>query len=73
MTNTNPIEKSIDNAILVEEMAIPLYSQYFESALFWSGLPEEKIDYIKHSMEKLVHDSKEHVILLNKVKNIIKK
>lgn len=36
------IIRMINESIIEEELAIPLYSSHIEQALFWSGLTEKK-------------------------------
>ncbi len=61
----------IREAIVKEELAIPVYDSHISAALFWSGLPEEVQREILAGLETLTHDSAGHVQLLRKVEAIV--
>lgn len=61
----------VDEAVLKEEMALPVYSSHISSALFWSGLPEEKQKFIIESLEILERESLGHVQAFKRVKEIL--
>ncbi len=62
------IEK-INQAILFEDEAIPIYSKHIESTLFWSGLNDECQQKIKETLDVFIRETQKHVKLLERVKN----
>lgn len=62
--------RQIDQAILKEEMALPVYTTHISSAVFWSGLPEKFQKEISQKLQILHDDSLRHVAMLEEVKNI---
>jgi hypothetical protein len=62
--------REIEDAILKEETAIPIYASHIKAAIFWSGLPADKQEKIKNGLEILLKDSRGHVYLLREVKKI---
>lgn len=66
------IEK-IDEAIVAEELAIPLYTAHIKQSFFWSDLSQDKQKKITLGLKTLEKDSKNHVKLLKKVKKIYSK
>ena len=65
--------REIEDAILKEETAIPIYASHIKAAMFWSGLPDAKQEKIKAGLEVLLKDSRGHVYLLREVKKIYNK
>lgn len=63
--------KLLDESIVVEELAIPIYSEHLDSALFWSGFKSEITDEIKKTLLKIANESKEHIRIIQKLKNKI--
>ncbi|MFZ4631795.1 MAG: hypothetical protein ACOYL8_01140 [Patescibacteria group bacterium] len=66
------IEK-INEAMIKEELAIPLYVSHIQQSLFWSGLSKKKQETIIIGLKTLAAESKMHVTYLNKVLDIYKK
>jgi hypothetical protein len=64
---------NLDDSIVIEELAVPIYRKHFDSALFWSGLKEEDVKIIKTKLNTLIDESLEHVEILKKLKEIVKK
>ena len=58
-------------AIVKEELAIPVYDSHISASLFWSGLSEEVRRKILEGLQTLTHDSAGHVLLLQRVEAII--
>lgn len=70
-TVTDPnVLKELDDAIVQEELALPVYASHIKAAMFWSGLPAEKQEQIRAGLEILLNDSIGHVHLLKRVKRI---
>lgn len=64
------VSKLIDEAIINEEAAIPIYASHIKAAMFWSGLPDKKQEKIRAGLEVLLKDSRGHVSLLKEVKKL---
>ena len=60
----------IREAIVGEELAIPLYASHIQQTLFWSGVPKQKQEKIIEGLKILERDSKGHVLLLREVEKI---
>ncbi|MGM0442210.1 MAG: hypothetical protein ACQEQC_07310 [Elusimicrobiota bacterium] len=65
------ILKKIDEAIITEEKAVPIYAKHLESTLFWSDMPEEYRERIKKLFEKLKEESLGHKGKLEYIKKKI--
>ncbi|MFC1693106.1 hypothetical protein ACFL1R_06345 [Candidatus Latescibacterota bacterium] len=65
------IIRKIDDAILMEDSAIPIYSKHIKSTLFWSGLNDEFQKRIKETLDFLTEESQKHVFLLERVKKLL--
>lgn len=65
------ILKKIDEAIITEEKAIPIYAKHLESTLFWSDMLEEYAEKIKKLFQKLKKESLGHKGKLEYIKKII--
>ncbi|MFA6161384.1 MAG: hypothetical protein WCT54_05120 [Patescibacteria group bacterium] len=65
--------QEIENAIVKEELAVPIYSSHIKVAMFWSGLPQAKQDKIVAGLEILLSESINHVRMLRRVKRIYKR
>lgn len=72
-TLTNKILAKIDQGIIIEETAVPIYKEHLETALFWSGMPEEIQRQITTYLNILVDDSEKHIVILKRIKEIITK
>lgn len=70
---TNKILAKINQGIIIEETAIPIYKEHLETALFWSGMPEEIQNQIITYLNILVDDSQKHITILKRIKEIISK
>ena len=68
----DPVLVAIGEAIVREEMAVPLYTSHISAALFWSGLPEETQAKIIDGLKLLARESLWHIRLLRKVERIYK-
>ncbi len=65
--------QKIKEAIIKEELAMPLYVSHIEQTLFWSGLPNEKQKKIIRYLKILESESKYHIKMLKKLeKNYLK-
>ena len=70
--STTEILKELDEAVMKEEEALPVYASHIQSILFWSGLPPEKQQRVRESLAILLRDSAGHVKLLGRVKALYK-
>lgn len=67
------IIKKIDEAILTEEKAIPIYMKHIESTMYWSELKEKDRINIRNVFVQLKEDSLKHIEFLNRIKEILEK
>jgi len=66
----NKILDTIQEAMVREELAVPVYTSHIKASLFWSGLDLEKQQRIIEVLEILARESEGHVFLLKRVKEI---
>lgn len=69
--NKEDILKKIDEAILTEEKAMPIYTKHIGNTLFWSGLSKETQNKIKDTFLKLKQESSKHINQLEAAKKLI--
>lgn len=60
----------INDAIIKEELAVPLYTSHIEQTLFWSGLEKSKQAKMIRGLKTLVKDSRGHAAALRKIMEI---
>lgn len=70
MEKPDAVLKKIDEAVVREELAVPIYTSHIAAALFWSGLPEKKKTEIIQGLKLLAKESQWHIILLKKVRHL---
>jgi hypothetical protein len=70
VVDTKQVLDKIKEAIVAEELAIPLYTSHIKQAFFWSNISKEKQEKIIEGLTVLEKDSSEHVKLLKEVKKI---
>ena len=66
------VKELINDSIITEELAIPIYEQHLESSLFWSPFSGEEKDYILASLKKLIIESRGHIKILLQLTKILK-
>lgn len=59
--------REINNAIVKEELAVPLYTSHIEQTLFWSGLSKDKQVKMIQGLKILTRESKAHSLALKKI------
>ena len=72
-TEKNFILNSLKEAMIKEELAIPLYSSHIEQTLFWSGLPMKKQKVIIDTLKTLEKESEIHAQIFQKILKIYSK
>lgn len=65
------IIQELDAAILMEEMAIPVYSSHLASTVGRIGVSEENSQRIIDDLTVLETESKKHITMLKKVREIL--
>jgi len=65
--------KLIEDSIITEELAIPIYKKHLSSAIFWSGFKDDDAKIIKDDLELLTQESRQHIIILNKLRKILER
>ena len=68
MASSDAVLKKIDEAIVREELAVPIYTSHISAALFWSGVSDAKKKTIIQDLKLLTRESKAHIALLKKVR-----
>jgi len=72
MKNFEKNMAKINEAIAVEEMAVPIYASHLRAAFSWSGLQPDVQKKIIKGLKILSRESLGHVRLLRKVRRIYK-
>ena len=65
--NRDFIIDTLKEAMVKEELAIPLYSSHIEQALFWSGLSAKKQKLIIDNLRILERESEIHAQSFRKI------
>ena len=60
--------KMLDDAIALEDRAIPVYSRHLKTALFWSGLPPEEREHLRIQLNVLEKESLKHIEALGRLR-----
>jgi hypothetical protein len=60
-------------AMVKEELAIPLYTSHIEQTLFWSGLPAKKQEKIIENLKTLEKESEIHARVFQQILKIYNK
>ncbi|NTU69391.1 hypothetical protein HGB13_00985 [bacterium] len=71
MNKKHKIIAMLNEAVMTEEDAIPIYGKHLETAIFWSGIDPKKEELIRKYMDILINDTRRHVIMFSKIKNIL--
>ena len=59
--------KLLQEALIVEEKAVPIYNSHLRSVVFWAGLDENKAARIREVLGVLAEESKHHELMVKKV------
>jgi len=68
----NTLLKMLDEAMALEERAIPLYSRHLKTAMFWSGLDPVEREHLRIQLGVLEQESNRHHKVLTAMKEKIK-
>lgn len=63
--------KLLEDAILLENHSVPIYSHHLKTALFWSGLPAPERENLRIQLGILEKESMKHSGILVKLKKKI--
>lgn len=72
MDNKEALIKKIEDAIIIEEQAIPVYSNHMKVIFSWFKLSKEKKIHLNQIFDTLIKESTKHKLILEKVKEKIK-
>jgi len=65
--NKSLILNTLKEAMIKEELAVPLYASHITQTLFWSGLPEKKQQKIIAGLKVLEIESGHHALAFKKI------
>lgn len=65
--NKEKLIELLKYALMLEEKAVPIYNHHLESAIFWTGLSEDKAVKLKNVLELLAKESTMHKMKVDKV------
>lgn len=61
----------VDDAIIQEEMALPIYAKHLKSVMFWSHFSQKEQMIIVEKLKLLIKETQAHAAYLNRVKDIV--
>lgn len=64
------ILEDIHQAVLDEELAVPVYTSHIKNTIFWTGLPEAKQKRILEILDTLARESEGHVNVFKRIQEI---
>lgn len=65
--NQAEIAIKIKEAMIKEELAVPVYTSHIEQAFFWSGLTQAKQKKIISGLRVLAKDSRRHAKMFEQI------
>lgn len=68
--NKKKLIEALKDALIAEEKSIPIYTKHLDSAVFWTGLEQEKADKVKTILSELARGSMVHKQI---IENLIKR
>jgi rubrerythrin len=63
--------KMLEEAVTLEDHAIPIYTRHLKTALFWSGLPAHEREQLRIQLGILLKESERHSKLLGEMRRKI--
>lgn len=66
-TNKEKLIELLRYALVAEEKAVPIYNHHLESAIFWVGLPKDKVAKFKSTLELLAKESTSHKMKVDRI------
>lgn len=63
------IAAKIKEAMIKEELAVPVYTSHIEQTFFWSGLPLAKQKKVIAGLRILAKDSRRHAKIFERIAN----
>jgi hypothetical protein len=63
----------LEDAKVAEEKAIPIYTRHLSSAVFWTGLEEERVKRMKILLNQLSKESQGHIKVVEYLIDLVKK
>lgn len=61
------IIRLLKDALLAEERAVPIYNKHLESAVFWTGISEDKANKARSALQVLSSESLRHRMIVEKI------
>jgi rubrerythrin len=71
MTEEEILNK-IDSCIIIEEQAIPVYSNHMKIIFSWSELTDDEKGNINDIFDRLIAETNKHKTILSNIKNKIR-
>ena len=66
-TDNDKVMELLREARNAEEGIIPIYMKHLESALFWTGVPQDNVSKAKTILKRLAAESSAHKIAVEKL------
>jgi hypothetical protein len=67
MADHSAILKVLREARNAEEAVIPIYTKHLGAAVFWTGMPQDKVQKAKEILKRLATDSASHEIIVKQL------
>jgi rubrerythrin len=72
MIGKNELTTILEQALIAEEKAIPIYMKHLKTAVLWTGISEEDVEGIRKTMKVLLDESEGHKRVVLEVLDSIK-
>ena len=73
MIKKEELLKILNEAVMTEERVIPIYDKHLRSAIFWTGIDEDKAQTVRDCLKTMINDSKKHFEITKSLLERIKK
>lgn len=73
MIKKEELLKVLNEAVMTEERIVPIYDKHLRSAIFWTGIDEDKAQTVRNCLKIMIDDSKKHFEITKSLLEKIKK
>jgi len=73
MIKKEELLKVLNEAVMTEERIVPIYDKHLRSAIFWTGIDEDKSQTVRNYLQTMIDDSKKHFEITKSLLERIKK
>ncbi len=73
MIKKEELLKVLNEAVMTEERIVPIYDKHLRSAIFWTGIDNDKAETVRRCLQIMIDDSKKHFEITKSLLERIKK